>query len=278
MQTTYQDANKWLKVLPAVYTPAYDKRPYGNNHPSAYAHRGAGVYGKWSEWWNASGMCVMPLAPYLVIDLDNSHAIMMALQALPELLNTLYVLSPKGVHFYVKLDAPEAYWRSLPRSIVRDGKEQASIRGGYWNTYAIGAGSKREDGGYYEGRPDLTKPIELPTRSMTVLLEMLGFVFPEPPNAKSLLPSSASPLAVRYAESAFLGGLLDIETALEGTRNRTLFRVAWKLYSMANAGYLQLASLEPHLVQAALKSGLPLPEIQRTIASARARAKKTWSL
>ena len=279
-QSPYQLARKWAEIVEGIYTPAFDKRPFRDNHPQRYAHRGAGVYGAPSDWLGATGFCAMPLPPYIVLDLDDSTAIRIALSALPQLANTLFVASPKGLHLYVKLDASDdEYWQNLPRSIAHEGKERVSVRGGYWNTYVIGAGSVRSDGGRYEAPPVSIEPLTISVPEMNQLLSAFGVSVAKRPTAERLasvapiLPSAVYP---RYIARTFEGAVNDVATAREGMRNNTLYRRAWKLFALVKAGYLSEQKVRSALLSAALASGLDVREILPTLQSAWRSAPSTW--
>lgn len=92
----------------------------------------------------------------------------------------------------------------------------------------------------------------------------------EPPVHRPQVVPAPEPTGVRaaaWARAALDGELDRLDHAVEGTRNDTLNRVAYRLGQIISSGRLQQADVEPLLLQHGVATGLPEREVQATIRS-----------
>jgi hypothetical protein len=68
-----------------------------------------------------------------------------------------------------------------------------------------------------------------------------------------------------YAGKAFTLEVAAVASAPEGTRNHTLNRAAWNLGTLVGAGLLGREDVRGRLIEAAVASGLPEPEVTATV-------------
>jgi hypothetical protein len=260
-------ARMWAAVTSSVCTPAQDKRPLGDAHPKKYARNGAGVYGSASEWAMATGFCAMPTPPYAVIDVDDADAQSALVRYAPQLAYTLVVPTSKGAHYYVRLDEPAR----APQRIMVDGKELLSVRGGQWNTYAVGPGSARADGFVYP-LPDgimMVQPLAVAVlEQMSKELGDAPKAMPEPRLSVSRSQALGRTAVERYVAAAIAGEVQRVRLALEGSRNLTLFQSALRLLAFVKAGFADRYVVLDRLAEAAQAAGLPAVEVWRTLKSA----------
>lgn len=104
-------------------------------------------------------------------------------------------------------------------------------------------------------------------------IEALFVTFaPELPEPEPYEPGR--PIPNRYAEKAVLSAMKVVSTAVNGSRNNTLYGETASLVELVNAGACERGDVERAMTAAAVASGLAPDEAAKTIASAFAKVKK----
>ena len=239
-----------------------DKRPFGPWEAYQARHPTEAELAGWAKrpTLNAAVVCGS-ISMIVVLDTDSREAeAEVQRRGIPA---TVMARTAKGRHIYFRHPGFEVrnFVRKLPGCDLRGD-------GGY----VVAPGSIHPTGVAYEW---IRSPAEAPIlEAPTWLLELLR----PPPGAPGLSPSPSltggAPTSGRgeaavssYAEKAFDNEMIALRRAGEGHRNDTLNRAAFNLGSLIGAGLLVRATVERHLLSAALAIGLPEREAATTIKS-----------
>ena len=211
-----------------------------------------------SAWWqrmpNANvGMPTGPRSGILVLDVDPEHGGNESLQALPIRPTTWTVETPSGGWHY--------WWR-YPR--------EPSL-GNTAGRLGMGLDS-RGYGGYvavppsigHNGRPYVWMVRDDLARPPRWLVESLSA---RPASDRALAPVRYVNDATSYGFAALSREVAEVALAAEGGRNHRLFYAACRLGELEAGGELPHGTARGPLVDAGLAVGLPLHEVEATVAS-----------
>ena len=173
-------AKFWSQQLPGTALfPVVNKQPVSYLAWSDFL-RSPGLHGSDADWKRATGYAIAPTSNSAVhiIDVDQNSFLTPLFEAIPELIETLWIQRGERFHFYVHTGLP------LQQAIVslRDkrGAEVASIRG--VGAYAVGPWSDHPSSGdiYKSTDPRYTPPIRLTAEQTKRLYELFAHTPDQP--------------------------------------------------------------------------------------------------
>lgn len=235
------------------------KHPRVSGGLNAATVDGVQITAWWSRWPRANiGLRTGAASGLVVIDVDPDHG---GNDTMERLLAAHGALPP-GRSVRTGSGGRHLYFRH-PGGLVRNDAGRrlgpgVDIRGD--GGYVIAPPSRHRSGRQYVVASHGGNIPELPEW----LLEAL-----QPP-APARRPSVEPVIEVRaaaWARAALDGELDRLDHAVEGTRNETLNRVAYRLGQIISAGRLQAGDVEPLLIQHGVATGLPEHEVLATIRS-----------
>ena len=97
---------------------------------------------------------------------------------------------------------------------------------------------------------------------------------PPPPRAPMPAPKNFTGVATPYGTAAIRALLEELSAAGDGSRNDTLNRVTWRVVHLADAGHLDLHTAAEDVAEMAISIGLPRDEVEKTMESALAGARR----
>ena len=235
--------------------PRYDKDDLPNGLHSVTTD--PTLIERWWQRWPQANIAIATGERSQLLVLDSDQA------GLYQLPTTATVRTARGAHAYLLLPQGAALRTRiglLPHLDVRahDGM-------------AIAPPSLHATGARYTW--EIEAPLLPPPRWLLALLEPAPLVadLPQPQAPVRHVDVQDGKGIIRltraYAHAALAGELAQLRAATPGTRNRTLNWVAFRAGQFVGAGFLEARGAEAAITAAALRSGLPLFEITKTLAS-----------
>lgn len=203
----------------------------------------------------------------VAIDLDGIDAMKLFQVNFPQLTDTRIVISGsgKGAHLYYRV-------ANLPQNInVRASDCGFEIRGN--GQYVIAPPSPHPSGGFY------TLYRDVPIKKLDNLADVSDWfnsmrniqerwLWGENPLSSNMVKVETKPRKQKILNLILSDTLAQVNAAVTGNRNMSLFYASLRLANYAAGGEFSWPSCEALLLEAARKVGTPEAEARRTIASA----------
>lgn len=219
----------------------------------------------WGRWPDANvGVRTGEISSLVVLDVDPAHDGETSLEDLEQSYHRLpagprALTGGDGMHYLFV--HPGGEWPN--RAAFRPGLD---VRGD--GGYIVAPPSLHVTGNRYEWiDPDLPVP-DAPGWLLQLIKK------PDPPPRTASTPAAPRPATngnTPYGLAALDREITDLATAVEGTRNNTLIKVAMQLYELVNGGELDAGTVDDQLRHTARQIGLGDHEIDTTLRSAHTR-------